>query len=112
VNSSKLGRPNSYALVINSDNHWAERHIEDDLDTVKARMISDASALLDRDLTRAAHIDLHRWRYAFIDQQNGSTALIDNDQKLAACGDWCIKGRVEAAYDSAQSLLQHLKATL
>ncbi len=112
VNSSKPGRPGGYALVINSNNDWAEKHIEDDLGAVKARMIADASALLDRDLARAAHVDLHRWRYAFIDQQYGAAALIDKDQKLAACGDWCIKGRVEAAYYSAQSLLQHLKAVI
>lgn len=112
VNSSKPGRPDGYALVINSTNDWAEAHIEDDFDAVKAHMISEGSALLNRDLNSAAHVDLHRWRYAFIDHQDGDAALIDEDQKLAACGDWCVEGRVEAAYESATALSAKIKSFL
>jgi predicted NAD/FAD-dependent oxidoreductase len=34
---------------------------------------------------------------------------VDNQQKLAACGDWCIAGNMEAAYASGIMLARYFK---
>ena len=104
VNSSKPGRPKDYTLVIHSSNSWAEANISLDNDNVKIHLIKEACDVLKRDITKARHISLHRWLYANINKQAGAKALIDTENKLAAIGDWCIKGRVESAFISASEL--------
>ena len=60
----------------------------------------------------ASHKDLHRWRYANIQRQAGEPCFFDAANQLAACGDWCIEGRVEAAFLSGQALAEKFKANL
>ena len=38
-----------------------------------------------------------------------SSPFIDQELKLAACGDWCLGGRVEGAFTSAYKLTKHIK---
>lgn len=112
VNSTKPGRPDGFSIVINSDNAWAENHMEDALDDVRAHMIGVASDLLGMNMSKADHVDLHRWRYANVAQNAGRDCLFDPELKIAAAGDWCIDGRVEAAFQSAQALLEKMKPVL
>ena len=42
----------------------------------------------------------HGWRYANIKKQTKSDLLIDYDNRLAACGDWLIHGRIESAFEA------------
>ncbi|QLC25932.1 NAD(P)-binding protein [Parasphingopyxis algicola] len=112
VNSSKPGRDTAPSLLVHSTNAWAEAHLEDDPDTVTAHLLAEASRISGHDLAGAAHIALHRWRYANLPRQEGSEALLDPDERLAACGDWCIHGRVEAAFTSATALAERMRALL
>lgn len=41
---------------------------------------------------------IHRWRYANVERPAGQSFLLDDVSRLAACGDWCIGERVEAAF--------------
>jgi renalase len=54
--------------------------------------------------------DLHRWRFANVDWAVGKPYLFDSDAGLAACGDWCLGNRVEAALGSGRSLGQAIRA--
>ena len=112
VNSSKPGRPNHYCLQIHATNHWAEDHMEDDKEAVVSHLIKEASRVIGYDLNIASHKDLHRWRYANIQRQAGEPCFFDAANQLAACGDWCIEGRVEAAFLSGQALAEKFKANL
>jgi predicted NAD/FAD-dependent oxidoreductase len=47
---------------------------------------------------------LHGWRYANNTNRDTHQPFIDTELKLAACGDWCVGGRVEGAFTSAQRL--------
>ena len=51
---------------------------------------------------------MHRWRYANIDEQAAAATQIDKVLQIAACGDWFLRGRVEAAFTSARRLLDEL----
>ncbi len=112
VNSSKPGRKRPFTLVVHSTNAWADAHIDDDIDGVHAHLLEEASLVVGMDVSRAAHSQVHRWRYANIARQTGPTYFLDEVNQLAACGDWCVRGRIEAAFTSANDLSKSLVATL
>ncbi|MEO0983789.1 MAG: FAD-dependent oxidoreductase [Pseudomonadota bacterium] len=104
LNSAKPGRPAGCSVLIQSSNAWAEAHLEDDRETVSRALIAAASEVAGVDLSRADHTALHRWRYAATQTPAGADCLLDADNRLAACGDWRLGGRVEAAFTSADRL--------
>ncbi|MEL7539466.1 MAG: NAD(P)-binding protein [Pseudomonadota bacterium] len=104
VNSQKPGRPDAYSLLIQSDNAWADANLEAPLSVVQEALLRAASELTTVDLSTAEHQVLHRWRYASTPVPAGVPFLIDPAQRLAACGDWCLGSKVEAAFSSASAL--------
>ena len=108
VNSSKPGRDKAFTLVVHSTNAWANENLELDRERVMQHLLTATSAAIGSDAGSAQCIDLQRWRYANIDRQQGSPSHIDADERLAACGDWFLRGRVEAAYRSAAHLANSL----
>lgn len=112
VNSSKPGRKRPFTLVVHSTNAWANAHIDDDTDSVCAHVLGEASLACDQDLREADHCQLHRWRYANTSKQTGPGCFIDDGAKLAACGDWFVRGRIEAAFTSASDLVTRLSKRL
>ncbi|MFN7094823.1 MAG: hypothetical protein ACK4M7_05620, partial [Burkholderiales bacterium] len=83
---------------------WAQAHLEDDSQQIMNHLCNELSSIIGYEVNNACHQALHRWRYANIGKQSDLPMMIDNVQKLAACGDWCIQGRVEAAFTSAIKL--------
>ncbi len=112
VNSSKPARGSAVSLLVHSTNSWADAHLEDDTNCVLEHMLNEASRVTGEDLRSASHRQVHRWRYANIDRQSGPTCFIDDANRLAACGDWCVRGRIEAAFTSASDLAESLIARL
>ena len=110
VNSSKPARKSPFTLVVHSTNAWAQAHMDDDSDVVLGHMLDEASKVTGEDLRSAAHRQVQRWRYANVDRQTGPAYFLDDDKKLAACGDWCVRGRIEAAFTSANELASCLVA--
>lgn len=112
INTTKPGRPEHFSLLAHSTNSWAETHMEDDLQQVQAHLLHELERVIQQNVTDANHIALHRWRYANIEKQSGKTFLLDQDSQLAACGDWCIQGRVESAFTSATHLASKLNTQI
>jgi len=112
VNSSKPGRTEPFTLVIQSSNSWARENLERDLDWVKQAMLTDLEQLLGEPLPAVAVESLHRWRYSRVEQALEREAVLDWEKGLAACGDWCLSGRVEGAFLSANSLARQLEHSL
>ncbi|MGB5625686.1 MAG: FAD-dependent oxidoreductase [Woeseiaceae bacterium] len=108
VNSSKPGRPEPYALVVHSTNAFADANIDSDIDGLVARLLAETGEVLGENLDAAAFCHLRRWRYANADGQDGADFLIDETRRLAACGDWFTRGRVEAAFTSGFGLAKEL----
>lgn len=112
VNRSKPGRSGGFCLLVHATNAWSENHIGDDVGEVKKHLVQETSDLLGHDVTNADYCTVHRWRYANIEKQDGPVAYVDEERSLAACGDWCIQGRVEAAFTSATSLADRLRSLI
>ncbi len=109
INNSKPGRSHDYSMLAHTNNQWADTHMEDNSNDIKNHLLNELSDIIHYDARQADHIDLHRWRYANITKQSGENALIDSDNQLAACGDWCIEGRVESAFLSGKFVAEILK---
>ncbi len=112
LDSSKPGRPDAPALLVHSTNRWAEAHLETSRDDVVRHLGKELHRVAGIDSGQAGHVDLHRWRYANVGRQAGSSCWIDPEQRLGAIGDWFVHGRVEAAFSSACDLAHLLRAEL
>lgn len=112
VNSSKPERPQGFSMMVQSHNQWAEMHVNEDKNKVQAMLLEEAADLLNQDLSGAEHQVLHRWLYASTSAPAGQSFLFDENDQLACIGDWCIKGRVEAAFDSGNLLAQKMSSML
>ncbi len=112
VNSSKPQRPQGFSMMVQSQNQWAEMHVDEDKDKVQAMLLEEASDLLNQDLSKADHQVLHRWLYASTSVPAEQNFFHDEKNQLACIGDWCIKGRVEAAFDSGHRLAEKMSSLL
>jgi renalase len=110
VNSSKPGRSPKPCLVIQSTNDWARQYQDKDDDWIIRQMLEQLQKILEKSLPVPAVQMLHRWRYASVEKSLEPDYLLDIENCLAACGDWCLYNRVEGAYLSANSLAERLKS--
>lgn len=112
VNNTKPGRDHQASLVIHSSESYSRAHIDGDRDEVTQHLISEASAILNQDLSDGIFKAIHGWRYANNESRTPLQIMCDRKQQLGACGDWCQGGRVEGAYTSARQLAKTLRQFL
>lgn len=112
VNSSKPGRDQRFTLVVHSTNAYADANLQTDLGAVRRHLLGEASTVTGVDCGAATFCQLQRWRYANIDKQSGPGCLVDNEHRLAGCGDWFRRGRVEAAFLSGLEVGASLRALI
>ena len=112
VNSSKPGRADDFTLVVHSTNAYADAHVDDEIEAVQSHLLAETSGIVGAGIGSADVRRLQRWRYANVDRQDGRDCFVDEKLRLGACGDWFIRGRVEAAFTSGFSLARLLKAQL
>lgn len=112
LDGSKPGRPEATSVVVHSTNRWADANIDAGHERVVAHLAAELERVAGIDTARAAHVDLHRWRYANVGMQAGGEFFIDAGRRVAATGDWFIQGRVEAAFTSARDLARTLGSLL
>lgn len=110
-NDTKPGRASASCLVVNAHAEWSDRHVDAPLESLRARMIDALRRYIPLDVDEADSAVIKRWRYANVSRPAGQPFLLDRRHHLACCGDWCIAGRVEAAFQSASLLADALLAT-
>ncbi|WP_082562802.1 MULTISPECIES: FAD-dependent oxidoreductase [unclassified Rhizobium] len=108
-NNTKPGRSEAPCLVVNSNSMWADANTDKPLDTIRQKMIEAVRRYIPVAPSEADAAMIHRWRYANVQRPAGSAYLMDRASQLAACGDWCIGGRVEAAFLSGAGLADALR---
>ncbi len=112
VNSSKPNRSIATSLVVHSSEAFAEKHLEADPLEIQRHLSAETSRIIARDTNDATFKAVHRWRYANNAERKTLPVLVDSESQLAACGDWCLGGRVENAFVSAHSLYGVMKKLL
>ena len=96
------------ALTVQTTNLWAEDRLDLATEDIEAALTKALADHLGIDAGAAMRRRLHRWRYASVSQPLGAAFALDEEKGLAAIGDWCLRGRVEAAFESATALADHL----
>ena len=83
---------------------WSLEHLEEDHRVVTDALLSSANRLAGVKLSAAAQV--HRWRYGVVSDAVGIPMLADKDQRIIACGDWCLGKTVEHAVQSGHAASQ------
>lgn len=102
-NNSKPERGEAESWVLHAAPDWSKANLEDEPDAILPRLQEAFGALTGMSAT-PAYRTAHRWRYALAHRPLGEACLLDEDQRLGVCGDWCLAGRLEAAFQSGAAL--------
>ena len=112
INNSKPARSARSALVVHSSNKWASAHIDEEPSVIENQLLAALNQLIDPNLLSIQEIVLQRWRYAKVEKAIGKEFLVDEENRLAAVGDWCSGNRAEDAFASGRALAEHLERIL
>lgn len=108
-NNLKPGRKEkSQSLLIQSSAEWSQQNLDQDRELIIRQLLAGLPSIFGHPLPEPDYISLHRWLYAKVAIPFGGMHMLDSTAQLAACGDWCLSGRVESAFLSGDSLTQAL----
>jgi predicted NAD/FAD-dependent oxidoreductase len=105
---SKPGRSGGEAWVLHASPRWSHDHLEADREAVAEALWHAFRSALGGDVLKPAFAAAHRWRYARVEAPVGEACLFDADQAIGACGDWCLGGKIEAAFLSGRALAERI----
>jgi renalase len=97
------------AYTLHATPGWSTDHLEDPPEAVTTALIA-AFAAATGITEPPAYARAHRWRYALADRPLGQNCLWDQATRLGLAGDWCLDGKLEAAYLSGASLAERILA--
>lgn len=97
--NSKPGRERIERWTIQASPAWSAKHLEDDAERVKAKLLKGFAEITGIRAT-PAHAVVHRWRFAQTQQPLGRPFIYDDELGIGLCGDWCLGHRVEDAFVS------------
>jgi predicted NAD/FAD-dependent oxidoreductase len=100
-NMRPLAPPAPPAFLFHFSAAWSAAHLEDAPDDVIGAALEGGWEFGNH---KPAYAAAHRWRYALAEVPLGEEFLWDEDTRLGLCGDWCLAGRLEAAYLSGRAL--------
>ncbi len=86
------------AWVIQATAAWSADHLEQDAAEIAPKLCAAFTPVT------PATVTAQRWRYAQVEVAAGEPCFWDADGRIGACGDWCLGGRVEAAWLSGRAL--------
>ncbi len=101
---SKPGRHGPETWVLHAAASWSTRHLEDTAEHATASLSGAFAEVTGINPPSATVSMAHRWRYARVTSALGEPFLFDPELGIGACGDWCLGGKVEAAYVSGKRL--------
>ncbi len=108
-NSSKPGRDaNCETWVLHASPEWSEAHWDDSPGSIADALWHSWCELLGVPGGEPLFSSAHRWRYALCEAVYPAPYVLDPQQRLAACGDWCGGPRVEGAFLSGLALAERI----
>ncbi len=100
--ASKPGRGSAETWILQSTPGWANAHLASEPQTVIDELLSAMQTVVGKQLPTPTFQHAHRWLYARPAVASDWGALAAPAQGLYTCGDWCLGGRLEAAWLSGQ----------
>jgi predicted NAD/FAD-dependent oxidoreductase len=108
LNHTKPGRGELASLVIQANWEWSTETLEKERDVVGEILQEAAEQVLGLNLGDFNYKATHLWRYAAPIEVAPQPYFLDPENHLAACGDWCVAGRIEGAFLSANALSKQM----
>lgn len=109
INSKRPDRNSDVTSIqIHSRNSWADANKDRPIEEIQKEMIDEFKALTAMDVDNADYVSTHRWLYSLVKNTSKDESYVDFDNKLAACGDWCLTSRIEDAWISGQSAINKI----
>lgn len=103
-NGSRPGREAMLdAWTLHASPDWSTARLEESPEAWAADLVALLGAALGP-LPALRALTGHRWRYALVTRALGEACLWDAAAGLGVCGEWCLAGRVEAAFLSGQAM--------
>jgi hypothetical protein len=112
--SSKRSTPTAPVLVIQSTADYAQQYLDTvDLTIAGQYLLERTAQFLPPKFNQPITWQIHRWRYAFVEQAVPQTHLaIQQPLPLACGGDWCGGQQIESALTSGLAAAEHLSDIL
>jgi predicted NAD/FAD-dependent oxidoreductase len=101
--SSKPGRSTIERWTVQASAAWSQEHLQDDPARVEAKLLK-AFGEITGIHAEPAHVESQRWLHAKTLKSLGQSHLLNAQQGLGLCGDWCLGYRVEDAFVSGLEL--------
>lgn len=105
--SSKHGRESFENIVVHAGAAWSARHLEDEADAVIGSVTAALADIAGDAALTPVFAAAHRWRHARVDKALEVPFVAGCHGRVLACGDWCIGGRAEAAFESGRLAALH-----
>lgn len=109
-NSSKPGRTDPEAWVVQANAAWSQERLEDPPEQVAKFLLEMLALANNGQLPKPIAAIAHRWRFA-LSAGTGDGALWNPALALGVCGDWLLGPRVECAWLSGQMLADYCIGT-
>lgn len=100
-NETKPGRDTGEAaglFVVHARADWSTDNLECTAEAARSMLWTAFGEIAGGNLAEPLYAAAHRWRFALVDRPFGQAVAADDAQGIYACGDWCLEGRIEAAY--------------
>jgi predicted NAD/FAD-dependent oxidoreductase len=107
-NTSKPDRHSADCWVLHASPAWSCGQVDDSAESVTVALVDEFWKVLGRAPQPIDQVVSHRWLYALPQQPLPTKFLLDENAKLAACGDWCDGPKVEGAFLSGRALAERL----
>ncbi len=107
-NNSKPKRGDFNSLIIQSNFSWAKANLDRDREEIGAILKQETADIFNFSWDNFYYQSVHLWRYALPAKSSDEGYFYDADNNLAVCGDWCLSGKVEGAFLSANYLAEKL----
>jgi predicted NAD/FAD-dependent oxidoreductase len=110
LDSSKLGRMTEACWVAQAGPNWSAARLDLDPADIADQMLDLLCDRIGVSRSSAIHAVAHRWRYASVAEALGAPFVRNEEASLYLGGDWCLQGRVEAAWKSGTAIAGDLIA--
>lgn len=110
-NTTKAEREGIDAWTAHASPEWSVEHLGEEPAAVASLLLDAFREVTNVGKVEPCHIDAHRWRYAMVTRAMGEAAIFDQSSGLGICGDWCLGGRIEAAFLSGRALARAMRET-
>jgi predicted NAD/FAD-dependent oxidoreductase len=108
-NTSKPGRDGLDAWTVHASPEWSTAHLEAVPEAIAPMLLDAFRAATGARSGSTAYLAAHRWRYALVTSPSGQPAVFDPGIGLGICGDWCLGGKIEAAFLSGRALVKLMR---